>query len=73
MPKLTFKNLKLFGKLNNQSNTFIRTPEPAELCELDAVYILAEWLYYASLTNMVSPELCINLSTYLDAIPSTGK
>ena len=35
--------------------------------------ILANWLTYASLTTMVSQEIYINLSKYLDTIPSMGK
>ena len=36
-------------------------------------YILADWLYDASLTNMVSQEIYTTLSTYLDTIPTIGK
>ena len=32
MSNLTFKNLKLFDIINKESDTFIRTPEPTELC-----------------------------------------
>ena len=73
MSNLTFKNLKIFDIINKESNTFIRTPEPTELCELDSMYILANWLYDASKNNMVSQERYINLSTYLDTIPIIGK
>ena len=41
MSNLTFKNLKLFDIINTESDTFIRTPEPTELCELDSMMILA--------------------------------
>ena len=44
MLKLTLKNLKLFDNLNKETNTFIRTPEPSEVCELDSMYLLADWL-----------------------------
>jgi hypothetical protein len=73
MSKLTVKNLKLFDIISQQSHTFIRTPEPTELCELDSMYILADWLYYAYLNNMISQERYINLYTYLDTIPIIGK
>jgi hypothetical protein len=73
MSKVTFKNLKLFDIINKQSHTFIRTPEPSELCELDSMYILADWLYYAYCNNLVSQERYINLSNYLDTIPIIGK
>ena len=72
MSNLTFKNLKLFDIINKESTTFIRTPEPTELGELDSMYILADWLYDASQNNMVSRERYINLSTYLDTIPLIG-
>ena len=73
MSKVTFNNLKMFDKLNTQSIMFIRTPEATELCELDSMYRLADWFYYASLDNMVSQEIYIHLSTDLDTIPSIGK
>jgi hypothetical protein len=73
MSKLTLKNLKLFDVLITQSNTCIRTSEPTELGEVDSMYILADWLYWASLNNMVSQERYINLSTDLDTIPVTGE
>ena len=73
MSKLTCKNLKLFDILNKQSNTFIRTPEPTELCELDSMMILADWLYSASRDNVISQERYINLTNYLDTIPSIGE
>ena len=72
MSNLTFKNLKIFDIINTESHTFIRTPEPTEICELDSMYILADWLYYASQNNIVSQERYINLSNYLDTIPVIG-
>jgi hypothetical protein len=73
MLKLSLKNLKLFDIINKESNTFIRTPEPSEAGELDSMYLLADWLYWASLNNLVSQERYINLSTYLNTIPSVGE
>ena len=73
MSNLTFKNLNCFDIINKESNTFVRTPEPSELGELDSMYILADWLYYASLHKLVSQERYINLSNYLDTIPIIGK
>jgi hypothetical protein len=46
MLKLTLKNFKLFDIINKESNTFIRTPEQSEVCELDSMYVLADWLYW---------------------------
>jgi hypothetical protein len=73
MLKLSLKNLKLFDIINKESNTFIRTPEPSEAGELGSMYLLADWLYWASLNNLVSQERYINLSTYLSTIPSVGE
>jgi hypothetical protein len=73
MYKLTIQKLKLFDILNNPSNTFIRTPEPTEIGELESMYRLADWLCYASLNSLVSQEGCINLSNYFDTIPVIGK
>ena len=50
MSNLTLKNFKMFDIINKESSTFIRTPEPSELCELGSMYILADCLYYASQT-----------------------
>ena len=73
MSNLTFNNSKIFDTLTKETGTIVRNPEPSELCELDSMYILADWLYYASQTTMVSQELHIHLSTYLDTIPVIGK
>ena len=56
MLKLSLKNLKLFDNINKETNNFIRTPEPSEACELDSMYIFADWLGWASLNNLVSQE-----------------
>ena len=73
MSKLTFKNLELFDLHIKESYTIIRTPDPTELCELDSRMILADWLYSVSLDNISSQERYINLSNYLDTIPSIGE
>ena len=62
MIKFTLTNLKLFDNINTETNTFIRTPEPSEVCELDSMYLLADWLYWASQNSLVSQERCLNLS-----------
>ena len=46
MLNFTLKNLKLFDTLNKETNTSIRTPEPSEACELDSMYLVADWLYW---------------------------
>ena len=48
MLKLTLKMFNLFDTINQETTTFIRTPEPSEVCELDSMYSLADWLYWAS-------------------------
>ena len=73
MLKLTLKKFKLIDIIKKETNTFIRTPAPSEACELDSMYLLADWLYWASLNNLVSQERYKTLSTYLSAIPSVGK
>lgn len=73
MLKLTLKNLKLFDNINKDTNNFIRTPEPSEVCELDSMYLLADWLYWASQNNLVSQERYKNLSEYLNTIPTVGE
>ena len=62
MLKLTLKNLQLCDEINKETNSFIRTPEPSEACELDAMHLLAGWLYWASHNNLVSQERYTNLS-----------
>ena len=73
MLKLTLKNLKLFDIINKETNKFIRTPEPSEACELESMYLLADWLYWASINNLVSQERYIELSKYLNTIPTVGE
>ena len=65
MSKLTLKNLNLFDILSKQHSTLIRTPEPTELCELDSVMILADWLDSAPRDNVISQELYIEIYIYI--------
>ena len=73
MLKLTLKNLKVFDNINKETNNFIRTPEPSEVCELDSMYLLADWLVWASQNNLINQERYTNLSNYLNTIPSVGE
>ena len=73
MLKLTLKNLKVFDNINKETNNFIRTPEPSEVCELDSMYLLADWLVWAYQNNLINQERYTNLSTYLHTIPSVGE
>ena len=70
---LTLNSFPLFDLSHKQSNTCIRTPEPTELCELYSMYILADWLYYASQNTIISQDIYLKLPTYLDTTPSIGK
>ena len=49
--KLTFKNIQIFEKLNEEGR-FIQTPEPSEFeeveAELNSLYVMADWLYWVS-------------------------
>ena len=73
MSKLTFNTSKIVDILNKRSNTFIRTPEPTELCELDSMMILADWLNSASRDHVISQDIYIYLSKYLNTIPNIGE
>ena len=44
MSNFTLKNSKLVDNLQKATNTFISTPEPSEACELEPMYVLADWL-----------------------------
>lgn len=71
MCKLTFKNVKLFNIIQN--DTFIRTPEASEISELEYLYDLADSLYFATMNNKVCNKKFIKLATQLDSIPLVGE
>ena len=73
MLMLNLKKLKLFDTINKETNTFIRTPEPSEAGELESMHLLADWLYWASLNNLVIQERYNKLSEQLNTIPSVGE
>ena len=73
MLNLTLNNLKLFDIINKETNTVISTPELSDACELESMYLLSVWLYWASLNNLVAQERYIELSKYFNTIPTVGE
>ena len=73
MLKLTLKMFNLFDTINQETTTFIRTPEPSEVCELDSMYSLADWLYWASQNNLLIQERYNSISEYLNTMPTVGE
>ena len=73
--KLTFKNIQIFEKLN-QEGRFIQTPEPSEFelveSELNSLYAMADWLLRASKNNKINKKRYIAMATYFDTIPVIG-
>ena len=59
--------------INKETNTVVRTPEPSEAGELESMYVLADWLYWASNDNLVNQDRYIELSKYFNTIPSVGE
>ena len=70
--KLTFKNLSVLDLVNSQGN-YTRTPEGSEVDELELMYELAEWCFWAGRTNLVTKERYTNLANYFNIIPSVGE
>ena len=56
--------------MNTETTNFIRTLEPSEACELESMYVLADWLSYASENILVSQERYQMLLEYLNTIHS---
>ena len=73
MLNLTLNNLKLFDIINKETNTVISTPELSEACKLESMHLLSDWLYWASLNNLVAQARYIELSKYLNTIPTVGE
>ena len=73
--KLTFKNIQIFEKLNKEGR-FIQTPEPSEYeegeSEVKSLYIMADWLLWASMNNKINNKRYIAMATYFDTIPVIG-
>ena len=70
--KLTFKNLSILDLVNSQGN-YTRTPEGSEVDELDLMYELAEWCFWAGRNNLITKERYTNLAKYFNSIPSVGE
>ena len=73
--KLTFKNIQIFEKLN-QEGRFIQTPEPSEFelveSELHSLYAMADWLLWASKNNKINNKRYVAMAEYFDTIPVIG-
>jgi len=73
--KLTFNNIQIFEKLNEEGR-FIQTPEPSEYeeveSELKSLYIMADWLLWASNNNKINNKIHVAMADYLCTIPVIG-
>jgi hypothetical protein len=69
---LTFASLRIFDLVDTRSGHFTRTPEASEVDELESLYLLAEWLVWAQKNQLVSCARYLELSCYLDTIPTVG-
>ena len=70
--KLTFKNSSVLDLVNSQGN-YTRTPEGSEVDELELMYELAEWCFWAGRNNFITKERYTNLVKYFNSIPSVGE
>jgi hypothetical protein len=69
---LTFESLRIFNLVDTRSGHLTRTPEASEVDELESLYLLAEWLAWAQKKQLVSCARYLELSCYLDTIPTVG-
>jgi hypothetical protein len=69
---LTFESLRIFNLVDTRSGHLTRTPETSEVDELESLYLLAEWLAWAQKNQLVSCARYVELSCYLDTIPTVG-
>ena len=70
---LTFKNLSLFNLVDTISGNYSRTPEGSEVDELESLYLLAEWSAWAQKNQHVDNKRYLELSCYLNNIPTVGE
>jgi hypothetical protein len=70
---LTFESLRIFNLVDTRSGQLTRTPEASEMDELESMYLLAEWLAWAQKNQLVSYSRYLELSCYLDTIPTVGE
>ena len=70
---LTFRSLSIFNLVDSRSGKFTRAPEGSESDELESMYLLAEWLAWAQKKQLLSNKRYVELSCYLDTIPSVGE
>ena len=74
--KLTLQNLHIANTINNDGQ-FIRTPEPSEMCEVEHelkyMYLLADWLLWASKNHKITTKKYIAMAEYFDTLPTVGQ
>jgi hypothetical protein len=69
----TFQSLRIFNLVDSRSGNFTRTPEGSEVDELESMYLLAEWLAWAQTNHLLTNKRYVELSCYLDTIPTVGE
>jgi hypothetical protein len=74
--KLTLKNIQISEKLNKDGR-FIHTPEPSEVDEIEhelkSMYLLADWVYWASKYNKITNKRYYAFAIYFDTLPTVGE
>ena len=65
----------MFEQLDEEGR-FIQTPEPSEYelvgSELKSLYIMADWLLWASKNNKINNVRYVAMADYFDTIPVIG-
>jgi hypothetical protein len=69
---LTFQSLRIFNLVDTRSGDFTRTPDGSEVDEVESMYLLAEWLAWAQKKQLITNNRYVELSCYLDTIPTVG-
>ena len=70
---VTFKNLSMFNIVDNTNGKYTRTPEGSEVDELESMYLLVEWLAWAQKNQLLDNKRYLELSCYLNIIPTVGE
>jgi hypothetical protein len=68
----TFQSLRIFNLVDSRSGNFTRWPEGSEVDELESTYLLAEWLAWAQKNQLIANNRYVELSCYLDTMPTVG-
>ena len=69
---LTFKSLSILNLADSSSGNYRQTPEGSEVDELESMSLLAEWLAWAQTNQFLTNKRHLELSCYLDTIPTVG-